>query len=148
MKRHILLSLLALAAVACGPGTRLSGEATETTETTETTEVEPVAPPKAEPLTRVELSDAEKARVESSNAFAFRLLKTIGTRQEKSVFLSPLSVQYALGMVNNAASGETEKQITSVLGQSGRESEIQEDILMNKTLDFMVEGICGKKEDR
>ena len=48
----------------------------------------------------------------------------------------------------SAYTGRKEEEIRKTLGETGRESEIQEDILMNKTLDFMVEGICGKKQDR
>ena len=79
------------------------------------------AGPKPEPISRVELSDGEKARVESGNVFAFKLLEQVFGSTKKSVFISPLSVQYALGMVNNGASGATEKEISTVLGQEGRD---------------------------
>ena len=79
------------------------------------------AGPKPEPISRVELSDGEKARVESGNVFAFQLLEQVFGSTKKSVFISPLSVQYALGMVNNGASGATEKEISTVLGQEGRD---------------------------
>ena len=116
MKRIALLLLPALAA-ACGPGSHLS-ESPETTDASDgpaTPSVETVTP-----LSRVELTDAEKARVESGNVFAFKLLQKVYAEQQASIIMSPLSVQYALGMVNNGASGETERQISAVLGQEGR----------------------------
>ena len=119
MKRFIVVPLAALLVLSCGPGSRLS-EQTETNPEPENTEVTEVLPP-VEPLTRIELTEAEKARIESGNVFAFKLLQKVYQSQESSIVLSPLSIQYALGMVNNGASGETEAQLSTVLGQSGRE---------------------------
>ena len=116
MKRIALLLLPALAA-ACGPGSHLS-ESPETSDASDGPATPPVET--VTPLSRVELTDAEKARVESGNVFAFKLLQKVYAEQQASVVLSPLSVQYALGMVNNGASGETEQQISAVLGQEGR----------------------------
>lgn len=104
-------------AAACGPGSHLS-ESPETSDASDGPATPPVET--VTPLSRVELTDAEKARVESGNVFAFKLLQKVYAEQQASVVLSPLSVQYALGMVNNGASGETEQQISAVLGQEGR----------------------------
>lgn len=108
MKTPVLLSLLVLAA--CGANTQLPDE-TATPET----------PVEAEPLSRIELSEAERARVETACDFSFKLLDKVYATRPGSVFISPLSVQYALGMVNNGASGETERQISEVLGAGGRD---------------------------
>ena len=62
----------------------------------------------------IPLTADEWQLVKSNNDFAFNLFRT--ARTEKSQILSPLSITYALGMLNNGASGETLKQINTVLG--------------------------------
>ncbi len=65
----------------------------------------------------ITLTDGERALVEANNDFAFRLFRTARDR-EQSQLLSPLSVTYALGMVNNGASASsaTREEINNVLG--------------------------------
>ena len=73
---------------------------------------------------RIRLSSAEKAMVVQSNAFAFNLFNVrvwggaSGPCFQKleNVILSPLSITYALGMLNNGAAGDTQAQINKVLG--------------------------------
>ena len=71
-----------------------------------------------EPLKNVRkditLSEEEKKLVESNNDFAFRLFDK--ARGDESSILSPLSITYALGMINNGAAGQTQKEISEVLG--------------------------------
>ncbi|MBO4906409.1 MAG: serpin family protein [Bacteroidaceae bacterium] len=74
------------------------------------TPVEPDSVP-----TTVQLTRAEQEMVNSSNEFAFNLFRT-AQDEVKSQILSPLSITYALGMLNNGATGDTQKQITNVLG--------------------------------
>ena len=62
----------------------------------------------------ISLSDEEQQLVESNNDFAFRLFRE--ARDEKSCILSPLSITYALGMLNNGAAGKTQQEINDVLG--------------------------------
>jgi len=62
----------------------------------------------------ISLTDEEKQLVESNNEFAFRLFRE--ARDEKSSILSPLSITYALGMLNNGAAGKTQQEINDVLG--------------------------------
>ncbi|MBR5929059.1 MAG: serpin family protein [Prevotella sp.] len=62
----------------------------------------------------ISLSNDQKKLVMSNNDFAFNLFRT--ARNEESQILSPLSITYALGMLNNGAAGETLKQINTVLG--------------------------------
>jgi len=64
----------------------------------------------------ISLTDAERTFVTENSDFAFRLFRT--ARTDKSVVLSPLSITYALGMLNNGATGETQQQINRVLGGS------------------------------
>ncbi len=62
----------------------------------------------------IDLTDGERQLVTSSNDFAFRLFQ-LGRGKTSSV-LSPLSITYALGMLNNAAAGQTQQEINQVLG--------------------------------
>ena len=64
---------------------------------------------------KVTLTRSEQQLVASSNAFSFNLFR-MAQDQEESQILSPLSITYALGMLNNGASGETQEQINKVLG--------------------------------
>jgi len=73
---------------------------------------------------RIALSSAEKAMVTQSNAFAFNLFNVMvwgGAygpcfQKPQNLILSPLSITYALGMLNNGAAGDTQAQINNVLG--------------------------------
>jgi len=79
---------------------------------------EPVICP-VEPPTSLELTRAELQLVNSTNDFSFNLFRTAQDdteEQPKSLILSPLSITFALGMLNNGASGETQRQINEVLG--------------------------------
>ena len=62
----------------------------------------------------ISLTDEEQQLVESNNDFAFRLFRQ--ARDENSCILSPLSITYALGMLNNGAAGKTQQEINDVLG--------------------------------
>ena len=62
----------------------------------------------------IELSKDEQKLVQSNNDFAFRLFRQ--TRGEESSIISPLSVTYALGMLNNSAAGQTQQEINKTLG--------------------------------
>ena len=64
--------------------------------------------------TYIELTDDEKAYVENNNDFAFRLFNKV--RTDESNVISPLSITYALGMLNNGAVGQTQQEIYNVLG--------------------------------
>jgi serpin B len=63
---------------------------------------------------RIQLTDEEQALVRSSVDFTFRLFKE--TRGDISQVISPLSVTYALGMLNNGAAGVTRQEICQTLG--------------------------------
>ena len=72
--------------------------------------IDPVVPP-----TTMELTRGEVELVNQSNAFAFNLFSK-AQDVLKSQILSPISITYALGMLNNGADGETLAQINKVLG--------------------------------
>ena len=83
----------------------------------------------------IELTRAEQQLVNGSNDFAFNLFRRINitygysepggclapegydyTQPLKSQIVSPISITYALGMLNNGADGQTQAQINNVLG--------------------------------
>ena len=68
----------------------------------------------ANPRHDISLTDEERQLVQSNNDFAFNLFKK--ARGEESSILSPLSITYALGMMNNGAAGQTQQEINQVLG--------------------------------
>jgi len=63
---------------------------------------------------RIQLTNEEKALVKNSVDFSFRLFKE--TRGDINQVISPLSVTYALGMLNNGAAGVTRQEICQTLG--------------------------------
>ena len=62
----------------------------------------------------ISLTAEEKQLVASNNDFAFNLFRK--ARGEESSIMSPLSITYALGMMNNGAAGQTQQEINEVLG--------------------------------
>ena len=62
----------------------------------------------------IELTDNEKNLIASNNDFAFNLFRM--ARGEESRVLSPLSITYALGLMNNGAAGQTQQEINKTLG--------------------------------
>ncbi len=86
---------------------------------------EPIVNPENNEQTPISLTQAEQQLVTSNNDFAFNLFRLAGPRvpsepagqePEKGTILSPISITYALGMLNNGAAGETLQQINKVLG--------------------------------
>ena len=72
------------------------------------------SPEPTEQITKVELSDTQKGYVRAGNAMAFRFLKQL--YEGENLVCSPLSLQYALAMTANGASGETLQEIIGFLG--------------------------------
>ena len=70
--------------------------------------------PLQNPRHDISLTDEERQLVKSNNDFAIRLFRQ--ARDEKSSVMSPLSVTFALGMLNNGAAGQTQQEINDVLG--------------------------------
>ena len=62
----------------------------------------------------IALTRAEQTLVNSNNDFAFNLFRQVTS--QKSEIVSPISITYALGMLNNGAAGETQAEINKVLG--------------------------------
>ena len=70
--------------------------------------------PLQNPRHDISLTDEERQLVKSNNDFAIRLFRQ--ARDEKSSIISPLSITFALGMLNNGAAGQTQQEINDVLG--------------------------------
>jgi len=66
----------------------------------------------------IQLTQEQLAFACSNNRFTLNFLKTVNNADQsgKSFIYSPLSVTYVLGMVNDAAAGQTEKELEQTLG--------------------------------
>ena len=62
----------------------------------------------------IELADDERQLITSNNDFAFNLFRQ--ARGETSSIMSPLSITFALGLMNNGAAGQTLEEINRTLG--------------------------------
>ena len=62
----------------------------------------------------IELTNDERRLIASNNDFAFNLFRK--ARTDESIVLSPLSITYALGLMNNGADGQTQEEINKTLG--------------------------------
>lgn len=107
MKKGTMWAAIALTMMAA---TALSGCSLDSDSQDPVLIIDPVEPPTSMKLTRGELE-----LVSQSNAFAFNLFSK-AQDGVKSQILSPISITYALGMLNNGADGETLAQINKVLG--------------------------------
>lgn len=64
-----------------------------------------------------EITQLEKELINNTNDFALDILQLADqTGEHKNIFLSPLSIGMAMGMLFNGAEGETQRQIQSALG--------------------------------
>lgn len=73
----------------------------------------------------IQLTAAQKARVNQDNDFAFDFLtQTIATVDNSNVFISPISLSIALGMLRNGAQGTTKNEIETALKMSGLSDEV------------------------
>ena len=66
----------------------------------------------------IHLSDRQQSFVAGNNAFTLKFLKTVNDEDNTghSFVYSPLSITYALSMVNAAAQGATERELEQTLG--------------------------------
>ncbi len=67
-------------------------------------------------ITKVTLSEEQKTYVNSGNAFAIKSLKSLYDKEKNSIIYSPLSLQFALAITANGASGETASEIIKTIG--------------------------------
>lgn len=66
----------------------------------------------------IQLTEAQRVFANDNNSFTLNFLKTVNDMDKsgKSFIYSPLSITYVLGMVNAAATGQTEKELEQTLG--------------------------------
>lgn len=66
----------------------------------------------------IKLTQKQKVFANNNNGFILNFLKTVNDIDQsgKSFIYSPLSIIYVLSMVNDAATGETEKELEQILG--------------------------------
>jgi len=138
MRKISLLSglflLAALMTVSCGSSDELANGQEQPVEQEKTETDNPAAKQDntedQQEIRNVSLTDAQKTAVAKNNVFAFDFFRTI-TGQEllkgKSIFVSPLSATYAMGMLNSGSKGATSDEITSMLGfANGTKSDIND----------------------
>lgn len=99
MKHYLLF--FALIAIALG---NVSCDKAETEEPTDN------------PYRKLELSTRSTEIVQQGNDFAFRFLENINESTSGDFVISPLSMQFLLGMILDGAKGETANEICEVLG--------------------------------
>ena len=103
IRRHILLTIMALVTFTFCDKVNTDDD---------TVPADELIPRKDITLTR-----AETEYVQANNTFALELFKNASaTEKGKSMLLSPLSVTFAFGMVNNGAVGTTKEEINKTLG--------------------------------
>ena len=69
------------------------------------------------PREDITLTRTETEYVQANNSFALELFKNASAADKgKSMLLSPLSITFAFGMVNNGAVGTTKDEINATLG--------------------------------
>ena len=73
-----------------------------------------VAPAHRRKFVRIELTDGEDSILHGINDFSFRLLRAVN--EQKSIVLSPLSITCLLSMTNNGAAGQTQSEVSQLLG--------------------------------
>ena len=84
----------------------------------------------------IDLTDEEKVFVEAGNDFAFRFLARIDAAEQNNWFVSPVSLQFLLGLVLDGARNETADEICRTLGYPDGQSEAV-DAYCRKMLDAL-----------
>ena len=66
----------------------------------------------------IQLTKEQQTFANDNNSFTLNFLKTVNSvdKTGKSYVYSPLSITYVLGMVNDAATGKTERELEQILG--------------------------------
>ena len=75
----------------------------------------------------IALTEKQNEMVDADNSFAFKMFREVSKQEGDNTFFSPLSLNMALGMLYNGASGDTRDEIVEGLGlKDFSESEINE----------------------
>lgn len=84
-----------------------------------------MSPEQTQTLPVLSINEVQKQYISSGSVFAFNCMKTMYAAAEgKDMLFSPLSLQYALAMAANGASGSTLHEIVEALGYDGNLHEI------------------------
>ena len=102
MKKMILLATVLLAgAVSCGTSPIWLNDGDNTTDN---------------PRKSLELTTKQTAMIQEGTPFAYDFIDRVNAQTDKDFFISPLSMQFLLGMILNGAQGLTADEICQVLG--------------------------------
>jgi len=71
---------------------------------------------KNNPRKDIELTTKQSLMVETGNSFAFNFIDKVEAASDKDYIISPLSMQFLLGMILDGAEGQTAREISEVLG--------------------------------
>lgn len=123
MKRTALLAaaVLILAGASCGKVSYeddVENPDTEVDDSDQNAEI-----PDDNPLKKLDLNTRSEAFVQQGKSFAFDFIRRVNEVQEESFIVSPLSMQFLLGMVLDGAQGETADEICRVLGYEAGDSQ-------------------------
>ncbi|MBO4434315.1 MAG: serpin family protein [Bacteroidales bacterium] len=79
------------------------------------------------PRKDITLTKTQSEFVTTGNTFAFNFIDKVNTAEAKDYMISPLSLQFLLGMILEGAEGQTAEEISTVLGYgSGGAQEVNE----------------------
>lgn len=112
MKKNLLSVMVVMAVssltLSCSSSEKVEGDLVEPKEV-----VNLVADPQP-----IMLTEEQQVFANDNNQFTLNYLKTVSEtdRSGKGFVYSPLSITYVLGMVNDAATGQTEKELEQTLG--------------------------------
>jgi serpin B len=123
MKRTALLAaaVLILAGASCGKVSYeddVENPDTEVDDSDQNAEI-----PDDNPLKKLDLNTRSETFVQQGKLFAFDFIRRVNEVQEESFIVSPLSMQFLLGMVLDGAQGETADEICRVLGYEADDSQ-------------------------
>ncbi len=79
------------------------------------------------PRVVLRLSEAQRQFVTEGNAFSMNFLDKVAAAESKDFILSPLSMQFLLGMILDGTGGQTAEEIATVLGYGKDEADAVND---------------------
>ena len=115
MRKHLYLAMALMATMATISLTLACASSDE--EPSSPDEVKHVANMLSS-TTPIQLTGQQRVFAEDNNTFSLNFLRTVNEQEAdgKSFIYSPLSITYVLAMVNDAAAGQTEKELEQTLG--------------------------------
>ncbi len=138
--KHLLYFLTALAGAVCLFSCNVSIKPSDPGDQDDPISI--ASPKPSEFITKVSLTEEQKSYVSAGNSFAFKCLDNLYEQEAGNLIYSPLSLQYALAMAVNGASGDTAAEITRALGYGTDLKALNEycNILLNQ-LPALDEGV-------